>query len=433
MSTESTPITASFTPSETAGSPASLPPQSGDVALALSRRGLLVGGAVAASALVVAGCAEGSESAVQDAAPDAAPIMGDDIVAFDGEHQAGIETPPQAHVALVGFNLKTKTTARGAKALMRLWTEDARRLCTAENPVGSLETELTQTPASLTITCGWGEGFFAKTGAEKPEWLGDVRKYSRDKLRPEWGQTDVVLQICSDDPLTTAFVMRHMTRASSSYAETAWVQQGFGHANGSAAKGETARNLFGQKDGTVNPHTHEEFMDQVWIDEGRFAGGTAMVVRRIHMNLDTWEELDRAAREASTGRKLDTGAPMHGTDEFDPVDLEARDSFGLKAIDPSSHVARAHPPKDHPEQKILRRPFNFNLAPSPDNPGELSNAGQIFICFQKDPTKQFEPIQARLDEQDQLNTWITHIGSAMYYVPAGTSGGSYWGESLLET
>lgn len=73
MSAESTPITASFTPSETAGSPASLPPQSGDVALALSRRGLLVGGAVAASALVVAGCAEGSESAGQDAAPDAAP------------------------------------------------------------------------------------------------------------------------------------------------------------------------------------------------------------------------------------------------------------------------------------------------------------------------------------------------------------------------
>lgn len=409
----------------------------------LSRRGLLVGGAVAASAVAVASCASPSRddsdsgsgaaaAAGQPAQDEAAEIMGDNIVAFDGEHQAGIETPPQAHVALVGFDLKDSTTKRGAKALMRLWTEDARRLCTAENPLGSLEPELAQTPASLTVTCGWGEGFFARTGVAKPEWLRDVRAYKRDKLRPEWGQSDVVLQICSDDPLTAAHVMRHMTRAGASYVDTKWVQQGFGHANGAAKKGETARNLFGQKDGTVNPHTSEEFREQVWIDKGKFAGGSAMVVRRIHMNLDAWEELDRASRENSTGRKLDSGAPMHGTEEFDAVDLNARDKFGLKAIDPASHVARAHPPKDHPEQKILRRPFNYNLPPNAENPGELSNAGQIFICYQKDPSKQFEPIQARLDEQDLLNTWITHIGSAMYFVPAGTTSNSYWGESLLE-
>ncbi|WP_347305267.1 Dyp-type peroxidase [Corynebacterium sp. SA-MJD20WY100] len=405
----------------------------------LGRRELMAGGAVAASALVVASCARGKEadpesqatSGEKGASVSGAPLA-DAIVPFDGEHQAGVQTPSQAHVNLVGFNLKDGAGQRGARNLMRLWTEDARALCTAETPRGSLEPEMTQTPANLTVTCGWGESFFAKIGAQKPEWLGDVRSYKRDKLRPEWGQTDVVLQICCDDQLTASHVLRHMVRSGASYADVAWVQQGFLNANGSLEDGETPRNVFGQKDGTVNPKTDADFVEQVWIEDGPFKGGTAMVVRRIDMNMETWEEVDRNAREISIGRTLDNGAPLSGTEENDPVDLEARDKYGLKAIDPTSHVARAHPPADHPEQVILRRPYNFDLAPSPERPGELSNSGQIFICFQKNPREQFEPIQARLDEVDQLNTWITHVGSAMYYVVPGTQGGTSWGENLLK-
>lgn len=405
----------------------------------LGRRELMAGGAFAASALVVASCARGEEadpvspatSGEKGASVSGAPLA-DAIVPFDGEHQAGVQTPSQAHVNLVGFNLKDGAGQRGARNLMRLWTEDARALCTAETPRGSLEPEMTQTPANLTVTCGWGESFFAKIGAQKPEWLGDVRSYKRDKLRPEWGQTDVVLQICCDDQLTASHVLRHMVRSGASYADVAWVQQGFLNANGSLEDGETPRNVFGQKDGTVNPKTDADFVEQVWIEDGPFKGGTAMVVRRIDMNMETWEEVDRNAREISIGRTLDNGAPLSGTEENDPVDLEARDKYGLKAIDPTSHVARAHPPADHPEQVILRRPYNFDLAPSPERPGELSNSGQIFICFQKNPREQFEPIQARLDEVDQLNTWITHVGSAMYYVVPGTQGGTSWGENLLK-
>ena len=117
------------------------------------------------------------------------------------------------------------------------------------------------------------------------------------------------------------------------------------------------------------------------------------------------------------------------------MDLDARNEFGLKAIDENSHVARAHPPADHPEQKLLRRPYSYNLPPTPETTqrGELSNAGLIFICYQKDPTTQFEPIQARLDEADRLNEWIRHIGSAVYYMPAGTEGETFWGESLIRS
>lgn len=89
------------------------------------------------------------------------------------------------------------------------------------------------------------------------------------------------------------------------------------------------------------------------------------------------------------------------------------------------------PAPGHPEQRILRRPYNYDLPPDM-SAGQLSNSGQIFICFQKDPMTQFVPIQQRLDDRDQLNTWITHIGSGVYWVPPGTrSSDEYWAQQLL--
>ena len=81
-------------------------------------------------------------------------------------------------------------------------------------------------------------------------------------------------------------------------------------------------------------------------------------------------------------------------------------------------------------ERIYRRPYNFDMPPGPDTRG-TSNAGQIFICFQKNPLKQFDPIQKRLAEADRLNEWITHIGSAVFAVPHGTKEGEYWGQDLF--
>ncbi|APT92412.1 peroxidase [Corynebacterium phocae] len=402
------------------------------------RRSLLAGGAAAAGSLAFSGYAlakEGNADTDPPAKPGGAQVAGNErlgtaIIAFDGKHQAGIDSPHQAHLNLVAFNVKDGVSRQGVQNLMRLWTEDSRRLCTGEAPAGSLEPELETNPANLTITCGWGKSFFDKAGITAPEWLGDVRPFERDELDPRWGQTDIVLQICCDDPTTAAHTLRHLARAGSDYTEFVWLQQGFVNANGTLEKGATPRNLFGQVDGTVNPRTEKEYDNQVWIDGGNFADGSAMVVRRIAMNMDTWDEVDRASRETAIGRDLATGAPLSGGSEHDPIDLEARDKYGLRKIAPTSHVARSH----HPEQKLLRRAYNYDVPPH-DPASTIADSGLVFICFQKDPRKQFEPIQARLDEADQLNTWITHIGSAMYFIPRGTTSGgkgdAYWGQELL--
>lgn len=372
---------------------------------------------------------------MQESGEAGAAFLADSRVEFDGEHQAGISTPEQAFIKLIAFDLKSNRESRDdATRLMRLWTDDARRMCSGLAGLADLEKENLTSTANLTITVGFGRSFLDKLGlgAKAPAWLGDLPEYSRDELSDAWSGGDLCLQICGDDRFTVSHAARFMTKAARSYADVTWIQDGFLHARGSVAHGETPRNLFGQLDGTGNPPV-EEFNDLVWISDGPewLRGGTAMVVRRVAMLLDEWDILDRPSREVVTGRTLDNGAPLTGENEYDEPDLEARDEYGLPVIDPNSHMARAKSAPDNQGERIFRRPFNYDMPPGPDSRGS-SNAGQIFICFQQDPLRQFDPIQKRLDEADRLNEWIVHIGSAVFAIPHGTVDGEYWGQDLLE-
>ena len=142
------------------------------------------------------------------------------------------------------------------------------------------------------------------------------------------------------------------------------------------------------------------------------------------MDLDGWDEVDRPARDTALGRRLDTGAPLTGTDEFDEPDLDARGELGFPRIDLAAHIRRTR--TDDPTQRIHRRPYNYELPPGP---GQLSDAGLVFISFQADLDHQFTPLQARMDEMDLLNTWNHAIGSAVFAVPGGVHGP---GENLLD-
>ena len=188
------------------------------------------------------------------------------------------------------------------------------------------------------------------------------------------------------------------------------------------------RNLFGQVDETVNPAPDsDDFTRVVWATSGWLANGTSMVVRRVSMNLDTWDELDRPAREQSVGRTLDTGAPLTGTREHDEPDFAAVTPIGFPVIPEFSHMRRAR--SDSAEERIFRRSYNYDDTPLP---GQISNAGLIFASFQADVARQFIPIQRRLDELDLLNQWTTPIGSAVFAIPPGCAKGGYIGETLLE-
>jgi dye decolorizing peroxidase len=185
----------------------------------------------------------------------------------------------------------------------------------------------------------------------------------------------------------------------------------------------------GQVDGTVNPAAGTpEFNETVW-DSGQFqpwlSGGTLMVIRRIRMDLDAWDELDRPSKEMTVGRRLDTGARLTGTRENDPVDLGAmRD--GIAVIPQNSHVALAH--KRDAQERFLRRGYNYD---DPPEPGQTTNSGLIFVAYQRDIDRQFLPVQRRLAQFDALNRWTMPIGSAVFVIPPGVRPGCYIGQQLL--
>lgn len=187
------------------------------------------------------------------------------------------------------------------------------------------------------------------------------------------------------------------------------------------------RNLFGQVDETVNPEPGTtDFEAVVWSNEGWLAAGTGLVVRRIAMNLDTWDELDRPGREQSVGRHLSNGAPLTGTREHDEPDFEAVTAIGFPVIPEFSHMRRAR--SDNPKERIFRRSYNYDDSPSGE---QVSNSGLIFASYQADVATQFVPIQRRLDELDLLNQWTTPIGSAVFAVPPGCAENSFIGAGIL--
>jgi len=400
---------------------------SGDAVRGATRRAFLLGGAVAGVGAVAA---VGIDAAMAAQAPDATasvPLNGDVIVPFYGVHQAGIDTDAQAHVSLVALDLLPDVDRDGVRRLLRTLTDDAARLTRGEGALADTEPELATAPARLTVTFAFGPGLVSRTGAEAPTWLRPLPAFSVDRLRPEYGDGDLLLQIAADDPVTVAHATRMLLKDARAFATSRWVQQGFRRAHGSERPGTTMRNLFGQVDGTANPVPGTTAFDEVvWARDGWLAGGTGMVVRRIAMDLDKWDHLDRPGRDQAVGRSQATGAPLTGTDEFDEPDFAATDAIGFPVIPEFSHLRRSRP--DDPAQRIFRRGYNYDQTPPA---GEVSDAGLLFVSFQADIDRQFVPIQRRLDELDLLNEWTTPIGSAVFAVPPGCQEGGYIGEGIL--
>ncbi len=365
--------------------------------------------------------------------PTDTTISGGDTVPWNGLHQAGVDTvPPQSHSAFVGLNLQDSVRRDQVIGILKVWTEDIGRLTVGVPALADTEPELALRPARLTITVGLGPGAFDAIDLpdRRPSWLAPLPAFGIDRLETGFTGGDLLLQVCSDDPVTVAHAVRVLTKNVRSLVTVAWTQRGFRRSRGTEESGTTMRNLMGQVDGTVNPSAGTTDFDTLVWDDGSeqpwMQHGTSMVLRRIRIEMDTWDELDRSGRELSVGRKLDTGAPLTGKSEFDVADFEATDRFGIPVIPPSSHIARAR--HTHDGERIFRRAYNYD---DPPVPGSLSNSGLLFASYQRDVIGQFLPIQQRLAEFDALNEWTTPIGSAVFAILPGVADGKYLGQSLF--
>lgn len=390
----------------------------------VSRRRLLTTSAAVGVGAVVG---VGLDRTFTSAAEPVAPLHGTERISFHGKHQAGIATEPAAHVSFLAFDLAAETDKAALVRLMRLTTDSANRLTQGDPALADTEPELARKPSRLTVTFGFGPRFVDLAGGKKPSWLKPLPSFSTDELSEQWSDGDFLVQVSAEDPVAVSHAVRVLSKDVRSFGTLRWRQDGFRHAASTLKPGTTMRNLFGQVDGTVNPVPGTaEFAAVVWASKDWWSGGTSLVLRRITMDLDTWDPVSRVGREEAIGRRLVNGAPLTGTKEHHEPDFEAKDALGLEVIAPYAHIRRAH--SEDRKQTIFRRPYNYDLPPVGDS---TSNSGLLFASFQADVDRQFVPIQERLAELDMLNEWTTAIGSAVFVIPPGCKHGGFIGDSLL--
>jgi deferrochelatase/peroxidase EfeB len=240
---------------------------------------------------------------------------------------------------------------------------------------------------------------------------------------------DLSLQACADDPQVAYHAIRDLARVAkdTGVAATRWSVLGFGRA--SAGKGQTTpRNLLGFKDGTRNIKESADFDQFVWVDDGPAwqRGGTYQVARKILLNIENWDT-DRVSDQNNViGRFKISGAPLTGAEEFDTPDFEKMDADGKPVIPATAHIRlAAH--ENNGGIKILRRSYNYT--DGVNAVGQL-DAGLLFIAYMRDPAS-FETLQAKLGASDGLNEYLSHIGSAIFFIPPAPREGSYIGEQMF--
>ncbi len=359
-------------------------------------------------------------------------------VAFHGTHQAGIVTPAQDRLCFAAFDLTT-TSRDELRGLTRAWTDAAARMCAGKQvghgpddpnaPPADTGEALGLPPSHLTVTFGFGTSLFdGRFGLanRRPAQLADLPFFAGDELEDDRSGGDIAVQACADDPQVAFHAVRNLARIGRGAVVMRWSQLGFGRTSTTSRSQSTPRNLMGFKDGTNNIKLEDKtaLKQHVWAGGGDEPGwmrdGTYLVTRRIRMLIEVWDRASLLDQEATMGRVKDSGAPLGEKDEFDDVDLEAKSPSGGPVIPTDAHIRLAGPSTNRGE-RILRRGYSFTDGMDP-RLGQL-DAGLFFISYQRDPRKQFVPIQQRLAQVDALNEYIKHTGSGLYACPRGVRAG----------
>jgi deferrochelatase/peroxidase EfeB len=417
------------------------------------RRLLAVGGAGAAGALAAGGAGFALYSATASSRPQSADGAAD-AVPFHGEHQAGIVTPAQDRLHFVAFDVITDKRS-DLVDMLRAWTVAAARMTAgqdagtvgavsgaAEAPPDDTGEALGLPPSGLTLTVGFGSTLFRDAGGRdrfgvadrKPAALADLPRFPGDALESAISGGDLCVQACANDPQVAVHAVRNLARIGFGVVSVRWSQLGFGRTSSTSRAQVTPRNLFGFKDGTRNLKAEDTtaLAEHLWVrpEDGPawMAGGAYLVTRKIRMMIETWDRTSLGEQESIIGRAKGSGAPLNGHDEFDPVDFTVPGPDGEPAVPTTAHVRLAHPDSNG-GARLLRRGYNF--VDGSDGLGRLA-AGLFFMAYQRDPRRQFVPVQRRLATRDAMNEYVRHVSSGLFACPPGVrSADDFWGRTLF--
>ena len=310
----------------------------------LSRRALLgaagVGAAVAGAA--GAGVLAGRASA-------ASTTIGlDKPVPFRGQRQAGIVTPAQDRMHFCAFDLTTESKA-DVVTMLKEWTAMAERMTAGQeaardgavgsNPYAppSDTGEALGLPASqLTLTIGFGPGFFVKDGKDRFGIADQTSRTSWPICRSSPTRPSTLPGVAA----TSSCKPAPTTRRSRSTRSATWPGSGSAPwpcATPNSASAAPPRppassppretcSASRTEPTTSRPRTPAPLDEHVWVADGDgpawLTGGTYLVARRIRMRIETWDRTTLLEQERVIGRHKGSGAPLGFADEFTALDFE---------------------------------------------------------------------------------------------------------------
>ncbi|MGP3533632.1 Dyp-type peroxidase [Microbacterium sp. RD1] len=396
-----------------------------------TRRGFLLGGAATVGA-AAAGLLVGTQIA-REATPDAPePTPATPAtVDFYGDHQGGIADATPTHAAFIAFDLAPGAGVAVLTDVFKRWTAMGAALAVGDTGADPTSISAGSDPGLFTLTVGLGSSGLDRLGIARPPALVDLPLFPGDQLDPAASHGDVFVQLCSNDAVYLGGAVRAIRGAAASALVPRWQMNGFRGAR-AASSATNGRNLMGQIDGTNNiAVSRRSAGPPLWVDASEpswMTGGTYVAVRRFRMLLNDWESATPDARDRAVGRHIDTGAPLGGSHESDPVDLEATTPSGVPQIPADAHIRLAAPRRDAGEE-MLRRSYSYTRGQTAA--GE-EDAGLLFVSYQHDPRTSFLPVQQRLAESDALNRFTVATSSALFAILPGVSGPDDWfGRALL--
>ncbi|WP_369046599.1 Dyp-type peroxidase [Sinomonas sp. P10A9] len=409
----------------------------------IERRTFLIG----ASGVAAGGLIGAAANAAAGQVP-AAPAEGTDVVEFLGTNQAGVYRPaPQQQAAcFAAFRVLCRDAAELEALLKRLTVKgtvlgaghkSSAALPAVEQsgvdgapPVNSGVMGEDVPAAGFTMTLGLASSLFDNPAyglaAKKPNGLTDMKVFPKDQIEAEWTGGDLILQLCAESSDMVHYALRDIMKATRGQLQLQWKINGF---HNRPRPDGAPRNLFGYKDGIVNPAESEEL---VWLGSGPgqpawAEGGTFMVVRMIRMLVEFWDRVGLGEQDGMIGRHRGNGAPLGQSAETDTPDY-ASDPDG-KTIPLDAHIRLANPrTKETAGSRMLRRGYNYDLGV--DMNGNLQ-AGLIFTCFQQNIQEQFEATQTRLADEPMTDYIEPFGGGYFFVVPGVPKQDGFLGEGLF--
>lgn len=345
-------------------------------------------------------------------------------------HQPGIATPFLDYLAFGAIDVVVDRAAELRELLVTL-TVEAERLMAANRvarPPDSAAATFTRRadrdtwPRSRALRLRNARSVRAR--AVPAGGAAPATGVSRRRACPLSCGGDLCVQVCAREPELARDALAQLIAVTAGGARSSWVQEASARREPGDRPDGRPRNLLGFKDGTNNLRRGKDLDRHVWVtgrERSWMLGGTFLVVRRIRIRLVAWDALSLAEQERVIGRHRDSGAPLGQTREFDHMRLDD------DATPPDSH-ARVAAPASNGGVALLRRGYSYDNGT--DDAGRR-DAGLLLFFYQRDPRRQFVPLQQRLINHDALTPFTQCVGSAVFAIPPGTAPNGYIADGLL--